>query len=308
MRLEAVDISAEGKLLWKIGDSGPVWGDDWTFGGPPVTDGTLLYLSALRRGPLRVETHVAALDPLDGRVVWRRLICAAEPYFPDNLMHVVNNLLTVGPGVVYCNTNQGAIAALDARSGATVWLTTYPRTGFGGTDPDRNELHLYRDLNPCLLHQDLVIVAPTDCNRVMALDATTGMLIWATRADVAADAVHLLGVASGEVVVSGECVYWLDAWSGVRVGQFPGSFHPAPGFARPSPRGYGRGVIVGEHVYWPTHDAVLVLKHAAKNSSLGIELVREIALRPLGATGGNIVIAGDVLLIASADHLWALAR
>jgi len=60
------------------------------------------------------------------------------------------------------------------QDGAIRWLTEYPRVDLQNENPDRNTQHLFRDLTPCLLHRDLVIVAPLDCDRLFALDANTG--------------------------------------------------------------------------------------------------------------------------------------
>jgi outer membrane protein assembly factor BamB len=306
-RLEALDLSSEGKLSWSVGLERPTWGDEWTFGGPPVADGGKLYVSALKRGPLRIESHVAALDPADGRLLWRRMVCAAEPFFSDQAALVAQQLLSVGPGVIYVNTNLGAVAALDAEHGNVIWLTSYPRRYLEHADADRNDLHFYRDMNPCLVARGLVIAAPADSNRLMALDATTGIPIWVTRAEVGADIVHLLGSSGNQLIASGECLYWFDLDDGEFVAQYPGGFDPTPGFARPSPRGRGRGVLAGEHVYWPTSDAILVFPQRPARSAYGKTAapVREISLAEHGARGGHLAVGRDVLLIAAADRLWA---
>jgi hypothetical protein len=202
------------------------------------------------------------------------------------------------------------VAALDAQTGSINWLTTYPRVAFGGSDPDRNDLHFQRDLNPCLVYRDLVIVAPLDCDRQMALDATTGVPIWTTRLDVAADAVHLLGVCAGNVIVSGDCLYWLDAADGRLVGQFPGPFRAAPGFARPLPRGCGRGMLAGKHIYWPTRDAILVFPQQVSPQAYGAtpNPEREIPLARFGIRGGNLAASQGMLLVASDDRLVAFGR
>jgi outer membrane protein assembly factor BamB len=305
-RLEALSVSADGKLLWDFAPQGSAWGDDWTVGGPPVTDGSQLYVALIRRGPLRVETHLAALDLVDGRLRWRRFLSAAEPAFDDTVSLLTHTLLTLDHGVIYCNTNHGTIAACQT-DGTIKWLSVYPRAPLSGVDPDRNDLHFYRDSNPCLVYQDLVIVAPTDCNRIFALDANTGAPIWATQEEVAADVVHFLGVSDNNLIASGECLYWLDVYTGRFVGQFPNKFLPAPGFARPSPRGYGRGLLAGSHVYWPTYESILVFEQRAIRSAHGWEPVpiREIPLAASGVTGGNLVAANGILLIAGADQMAA---
>ncbi|MGE0758673.1 MAG: PQQ-binding-like beta-propeller repeat protein [Pirellulaceae bacterium] len=303
-RIDALDLAAEGKLIWSVPLAAPLWGEDWTFAGAPVSDGRKAFVTAIRRGPLRLETHVAALDLSDGRVLWRRMVCASEPPFDDSLSLLAQNLLTVEHDVVYCNTNQGAIAALGAEDGHFLWLTSYPRRGNHAPQRDHNDLHFLRDMNPCVLYRGLVLVAPTDCDRLVALDATNGMPVWATRAEVGSDIVHLLGVIANNLVASGECLYWFDPWSGQVLGQYPSAFLAGAGFARPEPRGYGRGVLAGQHVYWPTRDSILVFEADAGQTGAMPVPQDEILLTPWGATGGNLVLARDKLVIAGADRLW----
>ena len=208
---------------------------------------------------------------------------------------------------MYCNTNAGLVAALECRTGKIRWVTTYPRSGWEDSDPDRNHLHFYRDLNPCLVDRDVVVVAPTDCNRLFALDATTGIPIWVSAAELAADAVHLLGVVDDRLVVSGECVYWFDIRSGQLVGRYPEPFKAAVGFARPSPRGFGRGILTGHRLYWPTRDAILVFNQGSSPPEGNWQpiLERKIALGEQNVTGGNLVAAQNTLLIAGSDQLVA---
>jgi hypothetical protein len=153
----------------------------------------------------------------------------------------------------------------------------------------------------------VVVVAPTDCNRIFGLDAATGIPVWVTPAELAADAVHVLGVTQDRLVVSGECVYWFDVHAGRLLARYPEPFKAGPGFARPSPRGYGRGVLAGRDLYWPTRDAILVLGDSSPRQSDPWQprVVRRIALADWDATGGNLAWGNDTLLVAGADRLWA---
>jgi len=65
-------------------------------------------------------------------------------------------------------------------------------------------------------------------------------------------------------------------------------------------RGYGRGVLAGERIYWPTRDRIYVFDQRGPRQTR-----QPIDLAPLGLTGGNLLIYRDVLLIAAADSLSA---
>jgi len=185
------------------------------------------------------------------------------------------------------------VAALDSRKGEIHWITRYPRAPIHDKDPDRSRLHLFRDLNPCLVHKDLVIAAPTDSDQVFALDATTGMVLWRTGPQRAVDVVHLLGVGGGHLIASGHRLYWIDVHNGRIVGSFPDRVQDAL-------RGYGRGILAGQHVYWPTRERIYVFdQHDMRQTRQPIDLA------PIGTTGGNLVIVDGVLLIATADRLAA---
>jgi outer membrane protein assembly factor BamB len=139
----------------------------------------------------------------------------------------------------------------------------------------------------------LVLAAPYDSDRVFALDAATGLLRWATPAGVVAGAQFLLGVGQGNLIVGGSRLVWIDVDSGEIKARFPASIASEM-------RGYGRGVLAGDHVYWPTRDRIYVFDQRGPQQTQ-----QPIELTPLGLTGGNLVIARDVLLIAAADRLSA---
>jgi hypothetical protein len=88
-------------------------------------------------------------------------------------------------------------------------------------------------------------------------------------------------------------LYWIDIHDGRIAGRFPARVQDAL-------RGYGRGVLAGQHVYWPTRDRIYVFdQHSMLPARQPIDLA------PIGMTGGNLVIVDGVLLIASADKLAA---
>jgi outer membrane protein assembly factor BamB len=305
-RLVALDLDAEGKLVYSISLERPEWRGNWMFEGTPVSDGELLYAAVRQIDQVRYVSHVAAFNVLTGRLQWRRMVCEAETE-PGMDSGYLSNLLTLDQGTLYYNSNLGAVAALRASDGVPRWLVSYPRADPELTHPDRNELRRFRDLAPCLVHRDLVIVAPRDCDRIFALDALTGTLLWATPPDTAADVVHFLGVSGNQLLASGECMYWFDLYSGRLIARFPDTFHPAPGHARPAPRGHGRGLLAGGMAYWPTREAIYVFRERTSKTEWGWQprVTRRIELTARGASGGHLVLQDNVLLIAAAGSLYA---
>jgi outer membrane protein assembly factor BamB len=270
-------------------------------------DGSQLYVALRRRDQVRSESYVACFDAQQGRLLWRQFLCATETRSGQRSPEPTHNLLTLDEDTLYYNTNQGVVAALRAGTGEIRWLTTYPRTPRGSSLGGEGGGHRFRHLTPCMVHRDLVLVAAADCQRIFALDAMTGHPLWMTVEGEATGAVHLLGVGEDRVLASGDSLYWLDLYTGRLVGQFPSPRFAASGHARVAPRGAGRGILAGRHVYWPTRDAVYVLRQQTERTPRGWEPVldRVIPLHPGGASGGNLLLAEGVLLIAAADRLYA---
>jgi outer membrane protein assembly factor BamB len=210
-----LDLEAQKKLLFEIHPDQPPWGEGWALEGPPVADGQHLFVALRRRDNLRAQAHVACFDAKRGRLRWRKFIAGADTVGQGRLVEYTHNLLTLDQGVLYYNTNLGAVAALRAEDGQIQWITRYPRMPASAPQPGRSLRHLLRDLTPCLVSQGIVFVAPADCDRLFALDAATGTLRWTTEEQTASDLVHLLGVGQGQLLASGSRLWWLDVETGL---------------------------------------------------------------------------------------------
>jgi hypothetical protein len=153
----------------------------------------------------------------------------------------------------------------------------------------------------------------------------SGQLLWATPEDSTPDVAHLLGVANDQLIMSGACLYWLNAYSGRFLAQFPENGTFAQGLELPNPHGAGRGVLAGDVVYWPaqtntdaaseTHALQIhVFRQQLRRTQRAweAERVREIDVSdrvpgiPLDAA--NLVIANGVLLLATPRHLIAFGE
>ena len=218
------------------------------------------------------------------------MISSAETPAGGNSEELTHNLLTLEQGVLYANTNLGAVAAVSARDGHVQWISTYPRAKRSSSSgQDKRAAHFYRDLNPCVYHRGTIAVAPRDSEYILAFDATSGQMLWESH--LAADAVHLLGVGGGNLIASGDSLWWIDIEGGKVVAKWP----------EQSPAGYGRGILAGDKIYWPTRDAIYVFNQEVSQPGRA-PLVRDPILL-IGdnrqAGGGNLVIGRGVLLIAT---------
>ncbi len=291
--LVCLDLSAQGRVIWK--PDGRLMPDDerWAFEGAPVVEGPNLYV-AMRKSDVRPQAYVACYEVETGRRRWRTLVCAAETPGGGQLPEITHNLLTYHQGTLYFNTNLGAVAALSAREGRLQWAALYPRARKASPDgKDKRTAHFYRDLNPCVYYRGKLLVAPADCESIFALDALSGEMLWESR--LPEDVVHLLGVGHGNLLASGDTLWWLDAEGGKVLKRWPET----------SPLGHGRGVLMGDQVIWPTNESLFVFDQQVSQTGLPHS---PILLTERGAAGGNLIAAGDLLLIATPEKLFAFRQ
>jgi outer membrane protein assembly factor BamB len=303
-RIVAIDTTTRKLVFEAVADDATM-----VFEGTPLLDRGRVYVSVRKQAESRPQSLAACYDLASGRQIWQRQICSADSLGHGDLAEYGNSLVTLSHDTLYINTNLGAVAALDTAAGAIRWLVKYPRAAFPSIKPERSDRHFFRDLNPCLVQQGQVICAPADSDRIFSLDATSGQLVWTLPPGEAVDAIHLLGVSGEHLLASGDYLYWIDVVRGRIVTQYPQAVPVGPGLALPTPRGWGRGILAGDRVYWPTASSLHVFAAAPEGSGVFYEprLVQQIDLAPLGAGGGNLVIAQGQAVLATADALHALA-
>ncbi|MFH1303560.1 MAG: PQQ-binding-like beta-propeller repeat protein [Planctomycetota bacterium] len=281
----------QGKLLWKISSSQlREQNFVWSFEGAPVVSGNRLFV-ALHRGFPEVQTNVACFSTETGELLWNQKVCLALRNIEEGINYISHLLLTLAEGQLYLSTDMGAIASLDSRDGKINWVVTYP------SQDEVSKLvlsdHMKTGLVPCLYDRGILFAAPQDSDLLMAFDADSGLLLWQREfPDRIRD---LLGVNQSTLFVSGDRLFGLD--------RATGAVKWKVGYQDPEGFGYGRGVLAGKFVYWPLREEILVV-----DVEQGL-LKQKIALRALhGETGGNLIIAGERLLIARPRNLTAFGN
>src|SRR5260370_40435567 len=102
---------------------------------------------------------------------------------------------------------------------------------------------------------------------------------------------HLLGVAKGRVVATGDRVLQFDVKTGALVRTWPDSGQV--------PQGFGRGILAGDRIYWPTETEIHVLDQAS-----GLRAEPPIKLKEnFQTTGGNLAVGDGFLIVAQANSL-----
>jgi tetratricopeptide (TPR) repeat protein len=284
--LVCLDLAAEGRLVWKIAPE-----EGWVFEGSPLADARGLYV-AMRRQDIRPQVSVACFDTDTGRLRWRRFICGAETPARGAYYESSHHLLTLAGDALYYNTNLGAVAAVRADDGYPLWVSLYPRARRG--DLSKLAPHWRRELSPCLFDGGTLLVAPADSPRIFAFDAATGQALWQTGSE-AEDADHLLGVAGQWLIAGGRRLYWISLKEEDR-----GRVKHAWPEASDQPPGYGRGVLAGTSVLWPTRERLYIFDQQTAQPRKAVDL------RARGASGGNLLPAGGQLLIATETELIAI--
>jgi cellulose synthase operon protein C len=288
----------QGKLLWKREASdiplpkrqvgGGIGSKNAVFEGSPVADARNVYVAITDRIEM-TATYVVCLDAETGATRWARYICEANSNV-DPLssagFEISHRLVTLDGPTLYYQTNLGAVASLDAESGSIRWLATYPWQGRNGEGQGRE-----RDLNPAIVHDGLVIVSPDDTKRIYAFEAATGRLAWKT--DEIAEEVrltHLLGVAKGKLIATGDQVLWFDVKTGKKVHVWPDNPQGTQGF--------GRGILAGDRIYWPTETEIHVF-----DQETGLKADAPIKLGEFQCKGGNLAVGDGYLIVAQANSL-----
>ena len=289
------DLSRQGAI--KLGPV-PTDSSKWTFHGAPIHDGDRCWVG-IRLHDASAQDFLACYDVQTGRQIWQTRICTADILGSGTIEFTCNFLLTKNEDTVYVSSHLGVIAAVSARSGRIRWASKYSRVGPRTQNLTDQSWHALRELTPCVVHDDLLFVAPADSNCVFALHKDTGTLLWST--PIAADATNILGVTDEQqLILSGRRLWWLDVYTGqpsAKVG-----VNPFPSEVIGEPSAGGRALLSAGKIYLP----------AVENESSLIYVLDQVSGRPLrqpidletrGVEAGNLVAVPSYLLIAGPEEL-----
>ena len=270
----------------------------WSVHGSPIHDERRCWVG-LRLHDTTAQDYVACYDVQTGEQLWRTQLCSAEVLGGDYVDVSCNFLLTKHEESIYVSSHLGTIASLDCMSGKIRWLLKYPRSGPETKNLTDQSWFALRDLTPVMIHDDLLIVAPSDSNRVMALQKDTGELIWAT--ELAADVTQILGVADrAHLIMSGRRLWWFDVYTGQPSQVVPSN--PFPSNPTSEPTGVGRGLLSDGKIYWPAVEDGKSSIYVFRQSD-GFMSRQPIDLDERNARAGNLIVVPGYLLIAGHDEL-----
>ncbi len=293
--LVGLDVGAgEGKLVWRVAaeDVDPQdplsAASPWCFEGSPVADSQRV-LVALRRSLPQEQINVACFDADTARLLWNRKIGITVASTEEAVNSTSHLQLTVAEDSVFVSTDAGAIAALDAHDGAIRWVRTYSSDAVLSSRGGRRDGH-----TPPVYHDGVLYVAPLDSDLLLAIHAESGLLLWQREWPDPIQSV--LGVARNTLIVQGRSLWGValasgdPAWPNRRVG------HDDPeGFS------FGRGILIGDEVWWPNRDELIVVSAGSG------QITRRIAVREsLGLTAGHLAAFGASLVMSRGAQLTVL--
>jgi outer membrane protein assembly factor BamB len=303
------------------------------FEGAPVVAGGRAYIAAthVAGGQTITEVHCYPLEArLAAPLRWKQRVCATPELRPGQRRYRHHLLTLAGPNLVYCS-HSGAVVALDAASGRLAWALRYPGRGTmqppdketveataapAGPEPDQLSA---RDLAPCLYAGGRLYVAPADYDRLLCLDPATGRVLW-EREKI--EVVHLLGVGNGRLIFTTR-PYYRSPQTIDRARATPGAdgqlwaVNAATGSPKddhweaPNDGGglvtFGRGLLAGDVVLWPTYDPTDRTGHPEHWKVLDQRDGTQPAdLIPNGMDRipcGNLALGEDCLAVAGVEEL-----
>ena len=275
--LRGVDLDRELKEVFELrADKLAAESDDRTlkFAGPPSVHGQRLVVPLVTEGA-GAQFSVGCFDTRSRRL-WLTPVGTGQ--YLQQMSQRPSARVSISGDTAYVSTNLGAVSALDLSTGHIRWVTRYPRLA---PENPRRKINT----NPpsdLVLSGDQLFVAPSDSRRVIAIDTTTGLVRWTLELD--SHAAHLLGMSGHSLVVGGDRLRSIDAVNGKEHFVWPDT-------DRSGIRGMGRGLLIGQEVFWPARDEIYVL-----DARSGAMTRPPIDISHLGGRGANLALAGQRVL------------
>jgi outer membrane protein assembly factor BamB len=262
-------------------------------GSPLAADGKLWCAFSRVEGG-RIVYGVACFDPADSdeapeRPAWLVEVCESPlPPGADQSRNRMELLALAGRNIVF-NTNAGAVIAIDADTGHRAWAYQYPRSAKtrGGAES-----------SPAVCSGGRVFIAPDDCDRVFALDATTGRELWESGP---VENARIIGVVHNRVIISTE-----GFAKGLRgLGVQTGSHRKPDGWIQSAGLGWGQGLVSESAILWPGREGLWFLDPDSGDPIRTAPPLRTLATDPRGRMFGNLALADGWLVVVGVTEIRA---
>jgi outer membrane protein assembly factor BamB len=266
------------------------------FEGTPLVQDDQLFVGVTRMQGGESVGYVACYEGLHGssppRLRWIREV--GKSSIQSGLPRSRAEYLALADGSLFYLTPAGTLYSLDPKTGKPNWEFRYPKR-----DRDRpREAVSGRDGSPLLVSNGRCFVAPSEAEKIFALDSFSGRLLWESRH---LEAIQLLGVSRGKLICTldrpmrGIC--GLDLETGTD--RFPDGWlqHDGEGEAT-----FGRGLISGDTILWPTKSGLHFLNGEDGSPVRQPIVPRDFygAIEPLG----NLLQTEIGLFVATPTEIW----
>lgn len=302
-KLAALDIAAEGKILWRIGgDDGE---DDPSlaqafFLGPPIPLWNRLFVLVEQQGEIRL----LELDPATGKRLWGQALAVVEYSIQDDISRrLAGGMPSFADGVMVCPTSAGAVVAVDPISRSLLWGYQYPmvedaRASRIARMQQRARFRASQSPQPTaewenavpLIADGRVFITPMESDELHCIDLTDGELLWKKPRG---NSLYLACVYQDRaVLVEHDRVVELSVHDGSPIWDQP---FRLPDGVLPS----GRGYRDGEFYYLPLTNSSVARINLASGGE--ITQFRSWADRPLGnliCHRGRLISLGTQGLVA----------
>ncbi len=241
-----------------------------------------------------LNCYAFCLSLADGRLLWKMPIVVGQQeltMFNKAFKEFTLQQPAERDGIAVVCSNLGVIAGIDSLSGEIRWVTAYDAIAIKGSVQWRssNERQRLFDNAPPVIADGVVVCAPLDSSRIVALDLATGKWLWDV--ECRPNATSLIGV-DGDVVVAvnSSVVAFHDLHTGRLLGTVP--------FGRAkdaSPE--GRGALAHGRLLQPLYNGLFDVQWTRRASSVDVtnaEIVNWGNDQP-----GNLLVYRDFALTAS---------
>lgn len=224
-RLVCLDRES-GKERWvsspaKFPDSAASLRDVALCGSPLVIGQSVLLLGhgGASRGVQFDDAYVISFDLNTGRYQWSRYIASANAGGSPEMVSGQDDQtshLAYADGLVYAQTNLGAIAAIDPFAQSLVWVDVYPTraANMEGINPFQPMIASQGGMagatpwtsNPVIAANGAIFTLPSEGKSLLIYDSVSGALLRSIPLSDLRDCDTLLGVSGDRVILSGQKV------------------------------------------------------------------------------------------------------